>query len=47
VQAQGPKDALERFLQELREGPPSARVDLVDAGYIDIPETFDGFSVRR
>jgi len=46
-QAQGAKDSLERFRLELREGPPSARVDLVDAGYIDIPETFDGFSVRR
>ena len=45
-QAQGPQEALERFRQELREGPPSARVDLVDAGYIDIPERFDGFRVR-
>lgn len=45
-QAQGPQDALERFRQELKQGPPSARVDLVDAGYIDIPERFDGFSVR-
>ncbi|MDO9083355.1 MAG: acylphosphatase [Humidesulfovibrio sp.] len=38
--------ALERFRLELRVGPPSARVDLVDAGYIDLPERFDGFSVR-
>ena len=56
-QAQAPNDseggdteqgraALERFRQELQAGPPSARVDLVDAGYIDIPERFDGFTVR-
>ncbi|OGR39253.1 MAG: hypothetical protein A2051_08015 [Desulfovibrionales bacterium GWA2_65_9] len=38
--------ALERFRQELQAGPPSARVDLVDAGYIDIPECFDGFTIR-
>ncbi|MBU1040917.1 MAG: acylphosphatase [Proteobacteria bacterium] len=38
--------ALERFRQALTVGPPSARVDLVDAGYIDLPERFDGFSVR-
>jgi len=51
-QAQAPDDsaegraALERFRQELKSGPPSARVDLLDAGYIDIPERFHGFSVR-
>ena len=39
--------ALERFRELLRDGPPSARVDLVDAGYIDIPERFDEFHVRR
>ena len=45
-QAQGPQDMLERFRQALTQGPPSARVDLVDAGYIDIPERFAGFVVR-
>ncbi len=51
-QAQGPDDSeegrtvLERFRQALTHGPPSARVDLVDAGYIDIPERFEGFVVR-
>lgn len=38
--------ALERFRQELTQGPPSARVDLVEAGYIDLPERFEGFTVR-
>jgi len=38
--------ALERFRLLLRQGPPAARVDLVDAGYIDIPERFDAFHVR-
>jgi acylphosphatase len=45
-QAQGPQEALERFRLELRSGPPSARVDHLDAGYIDLPDRFDGFSVR-
>lgn len=45
-QAQGPQEALEGFRQALALGPPSARVDLLDAGYIDLPERFDGFSVR-
>ena len=39
--------ALERFRALLSQGPPSARVDLVDAGYIDIPDRFEDFSVRR
>jgi len=38
--------ALERFRLELRYGPPRARVDLVDAGYIDLPERFEGFAAR-
>lgn len=37
---------LERFRLELRHGPPSARVDLVEAGYIDLPERFEGFTAR-
>jgi acylphosphatase len=51
-QAQAPDDseqgraALERFRQELSSGPPSARVDLVEAGSIDIKERFDAFTVR-
>ena len=39
--------ALERFRLLLRTGPPSARVDLVDASYSDIPERFEDFHVRR
>ncbi|MDQ7836742.1 MAG: acylphosphatase [Humidesulfovibrio sp.] len=39
-------EALERFRHELAQGPPSARVDLVDAGYIDLSERFDGFTIR-
>ncbi len=38
--------ALERFRQELTQGPPSARVDLLDASYIDLSERFQGFIVR-
>lgn len=51
-QVQTPEDseqgraALERFRLALGQGPPSARVDLVDAGYTDLPERFQGFSVR-
>ncbi|MBU1230344.1 MAG: acylphosphatase [Proteobacteria bacterium] len=49
----GPEDceagraALERFRQELKHGPPTARVDLLDAGYIDLPERFAGFLIRH
>lgn len=51
-QAQAPDDseagraALERFRQELRHGPPSSRVDLLDAGYVDLPERFQDFIIR-
>jgi len=38
--------ALERFRLELAQGPPSARVDLLDAGVIDLPERFQSFDIR-
>jgi acylphosphatase len=39
--------ALSRFRRLLAQGPPSARVALVEAELLDLPERFEGFSVRR
>lgn len=39
--------ALERFVELLHLGPPSARVESVEVELIDLPERFDGFHVRR
>jgi len=39
--------ALETFREALRQGPPSARVDAVEARLEDVPERFEGFHVRR
>ncbi|MBI5520586.1 MAG: acylphosphatase [Desulfovibrio sp.] len=51
-QAQGPQSGdcdslLERFVELLHQGPPSARVARVEAEYFDLPERFEGFTVRR
>jgi Acylphosphatases len=39
--------ALETFREALRQGPPSARVDTVEARLEDVSEHFEGFHVRR
>jgi acylphosphatase len=39
--------ALERFRALLREGPPTARVAAVEESLEELPERFEGFSVRR
>lgn len=39
--------ALERFVELLHLGPPSARVANVEVDVLDLPERFDGFHVRR
>jgi Acylphosphatases len=44
--AQG-RAALERFRHLLREGPPTARVAAVEESLAELPERFEGFSVRR
>ena len=44
--AEGEPAAIERFETQLRQGPPAARVDRVDA--VDVPPSLDltGFGIR-
>lgn len=44
--AEGSQQNLERLLQELKEGPPMARVANVDFEWLDATGEFDGFQVR-
>jgi acylphosphatase len=34
VEAEGPREALEALIEDLREGPPGARVDRVDVEWL-------------
>lgn len=45
VHAEGPPDALERFVAFLHDGPPRARVDAVDARPVEV-EGHEQFAVR-
>lgn len=44
--AEGPRDALEKLLTSLREGPPGAWVDRVDATWSAADGSFADFDVR-
>jgi acylphosphatase len=44
--AEGPRDVLETLLANLRDGPPGAWVDGVDATWSPATGTFAGFNVR-
>ncbi|HXG40531.1 MAG TPA: acylphosphatase [Candidatus Limnocylindrales bacterium] len=44
--AEGPRPALERLLERLREGPSAARVERVEARWGPATGTFARFSVR-
>ncbi len=46
VVAEGPRPALERLLEALREGPPAARVERVDATWGPAAGAFDDFEIR-
>lgn len=46
VVAEGSRDALEDFLDRLRQGPSSARVQSVDAEWSSASDGFSGFTVR-
>ena len=46
VVAEGPRELLERFLAELRRGPPAARVLKVDVIWGAATREFDGFRLR-
>ena len=47
VEAVGPRGALDHFLQDLRGGPPSARVTAVDVEWLSNPPDHRGFSVSH
>jgi acylphosphatase len=44
--AEGSRDALETLLEDLRDGPPGAFVDRVDASWAPAAGTFTGFDLR-
>ena len=44
--AEGPREALEALLDELRDGPPGAWVERVDAGWSAATGGFADFDVR-
>ena len=44
--AEGPREDLEALLRLLREGPPGARVERVDATWAPATGEFDRFDVR-
>jgi acylphosphatase len=47
VVAEGERDALEKLVELLRQGPPFARVESADVRWIDFQGEFDAFRVRR
>lgn len=46
VEAEGPRDVLDTFLDALRNGPRPARVVDVETDWRDAEQAFDGFRVR-
>ena len=46
VMAEGPRDALDRFLQVLRRGPASAQVTQVQHDFLPATHEFDEFRVE-
>lgn len=46
VVAEGPREDLDRLLEILREGPPGAFVERVDAGWAPPAGGLDGFEIR-
>jgi acylphosphatase len=47
VVAEGERGPLEIFVEQLRQGPPFARVDAADVRWLDFTGEFDSFRVRR
>jgi acylphosphatase len=46
VRARGNASNLARLLEDIRQGPPSSRVDDVEESVLDPEVSFDGFDVR-
>jgi acylphosphatase len=45
VEAGGPRPALERFLEDLRMGPPSGEVTGIDVEWLETAPDHDGFQI--
>ena len=46
LEAEGPRAGLETLLAAVRQGPPDARVDHVEAEWSEATGAFSGFAVR-
>jgi len=46
VQAEGEKRQLNKLLEQLKVGPPGARVERVEVKWADYSQGFDDFSIR-
>ncbi len=46
VQAEGEKSQLNKLLEQLEVGPPTARVDRVEASWADYSGQFEDFTIR-
>jgi acylphosphatase len=47
LEAEGGRESLEQLEEAVHDGPPSARVQSVDAEYSDADGDFEHFTVRR
>lgn len=47
IEAEGPKERLDRLLEAVRKGPPRARVDGVEAERRDAEDDYAGFQIRH
>jgi acylphosphatase len=45
IEAQGDRDSLERFLEQVKSGPRSSRVTTIEARWSEGPARFQGFEV--
>lgn len=46
IEAEGPPESLDRFVEWCHEGPPAAKVDKVDKEEAEEPGNFQRFEVR-
>lgn len=46
VKAEGTKQQLERLVEQLKIGPPSAQVTSIEINWSDYPEQFRDFDIR-
>lgn len=46
VQAEGEKEQLDKLLEQLKVGPPEARVERMETRWLDYSGKFDDFTIR-